>query len=50
MQGERERKLRTHGTQTDTQRDTQRHTETHTHTHTSSIDMYNNDVGKRFMK
>jgi hypothetical protein len=26
------------------------HTHTHTHTHTSSIDMYNNDVGKRFMK
>jgi hypothetical protein len=31
-------------------------THTHTHTHTlavfapSSIDMYNNDVGKRFMK
>ena len=30
------------------------HTHTHTHTHTSSIDMYNNDVGKesaqKFMK
>jgi hypothetical protein len=26
------------------------YTHTHTHIHTSSIDMYNNDGGKKFMK